>query len=223
MFANDSINSNKNSLINRNLFGINFIDGILDHHKICACSQLSKIEVRCIGICNHFLNYQLSGSIGHGNFSGKGFPKTDIYKITGGYRIKDDVAALFDLVDIHIEVYYITISSYKYVWSLIRGKGDPKQLGGPIRIAKISGQVAQFGFLAFISTIAYISIALGAVNLLPIPLLDGGTLAINIIDTIKPNGLNGRTVDFLYRIGIVIIGSLVIFTTFNDLKDLGLF
>ena len=121
------------------------------------------------------------------------------------------------------EVYYITISSYKYVWSLIRGKGDPKQLGGPIRIAKISGQVAQFGFLAFISTIAYISIALGAVNLLPIPLLDGGTLAINIIDTIKPNGLNGRTVEFLYRIGIVIIGSLVIFTTFNDLKDLGLF
>ena len=112
---------------------------------------------------------------------------------------------------------------YKYVWQLIRGKGDPKSLGGPIRIAKISGQVAQFGFLAFISTIAYISISLGAINLLPIPLLDGGHLLINFIDRIKTNGLSGKSAEFLYRIGFVIIGSLIIFTTFNDLNDVGLF
>jgi len=121
------------------------------------------------------------------------------------------------------EVYYITTSMYKYVWLLIRGKGDPKSLGGPIRIAKISGQVAQYGFLAFISTIAYISISLGAINLLPIPLLDGGHLLINFIDRIKTNGLSGKSAEFLYRIGFVIIGSLVIFTTFNDLNDVGLF
>ena len=121
------------------------------------------------------------------------------------------------------EVYYITTSMYKYVWLLIRGKGDPKSLGGPIRIAKISGQVAQFGFLAFISTVAYISISLGAMNLLPIPLLDGGHLLINFIDRIKTNGLSGKSAEFLYRIGFVIIGSLVIFTTFNDLNDVGLF
>ena len=59
---------------------------------------------------------------------------------------------------------------------MLTGKADTSQLGGPIKIAKISGQVAEFGFLAFITTIAYISISLGLINLFPIPLLDGGHL-----------------------------------------------
>ena len=121
------------------------------------------------------------------------------------------------------EVYFITLSSYKYIWELIRGRGDPRNLGGPIRIAKISGQVAQFGLLAFISTVAYISIALGAVNLLPIPLLDGGHIVMYIIEKIKPNYLTKKTIGLYVRIGILIIGSLIIFTTFNDLNDVGIF
>ena len=121
------------------------------------------------------------------------------------------------------EVYFITLSSYKYIWELIRGRGDPRNLGGPIRIAQISGQVAQFGLLAFISTVAYISIALGAVNLLPIPLLDGGHIVMYIIEKIKPNYLTKKTIGLYVRIGILIIGSLIIFTTFNDLNDVGIF
>ena len=54
---------------------------------------------------------------------------------------------------------------------MLSGKADTSQLGGPIKIAKISGQVAEFGFLAFVTTIAYISISLGLINLFPIPLL----------------------------------------------------
>ena len=121
------------------------------------------------------------------------------------------------------EVYFITISSYKYVWELIRGRGDPRNLGGPIRIAQISGQVAQFGLLAFISTVAYISIALGAVNLLPIPLLDGGHIVMYIIEKIKPNYLTEKTISLYVRIGILVIGSLIIFTTVNDLNNVGIF
>ena len=62
------------------------------------------------------------------------------------------------------EVYYVSISSLKYIGAMIFGKADTSQLGGPIRIAKISGQVAEFGILAFISTMAYISISLGLVK-----------------------------------------------------------
>mgnify|MGYP003686673195 CR=1 FL=1 len=74
------------------------------------------------------------------------------------------------------EVYYVSVSSLKYLGGMIVGKADTSQLGGPIRIAKISGQVAEFGILAFISMMAYISISLGLINLFPIPLLDGGHL-----------------------------------------------
>ena len=74
------------------------------------------------------------------------------------------------------EVYFVSVSSLKYIGAMIFGKADTSQLGGPIRIAKISGQVAEFGILAFISMMAYISISLGLINLFPIPMLDGGHL-----------------------------------------------
>ena len=70
------------------------------------------------------------------------------------------------------EVYYVSTSSLKYIGSMIVGNGDTSQLGGPIRIAKISGQVAEFGILPFISLMAYISISLGLINLFPIHMLD---------------------------------------------------
>jgi len=82
------------------------------------------------------------------------------------------------------EVYYVSISSLKYVGGMIMGKADTSQLGGPIRIAKISGQVAEFGILAFISMMAYISISLGLVNLFPIPMLDGGHLMLYTFEKI---------------------------------------
>ena len=74
------------------------------------------------------------------------------------------------------EVYFVCISSLKYLGSIIGGSGDSSQLGGPIRIAKITGQVAEIGFIPFLSIMAYISISLGLINLFPIPLLDGGHL-----------------------------------------------
>ena len=60
---------------------------------------------------------------------------------------------------------------------MFKGTGDTSQLGGPIKIAKITGQVAKFGIVAFLSIMAYISISLGFINLLPIPMLDGGPVS----------------------------------------------
>tara|TARA_A100001015_G_scaffold231184_1_gene261723 strand:+ start:3668 stop:4780 length:1113 start_codon:yes stop_codon:yes gene_type:complete len=121
------------------------------------------------------------------------------------------------------EVYYVSISSLKYIGGMILGKADTSQLGGPIRIAKISGQVAEFGVIAFISMMAYISISLGLVNLFPIPMLDGGHLMFYAFEKVLGRPLSQKTQEGFFRIGMFLLLTLMFFTTFNDLKDLGLF
>jgi len=128
--------------------------------------------------------------------------------------------ALFYAVN---EVYYVSTSSLKYIGSIIVGNGDTSQLGGPIRIAKISGQVAEFGILPFISLMAYISISLGLINLFPIPMLDGGHLMFYGIEKVLGRPLSQKTQEGFFRIGMFLLLSLMFFTTFNDLKDVGLF
>ena len=119
------------------------------------------------------------------------------------------------------EVFYVCTASLKYIGSMIIGKADTSQLGGPIRIAKISGQVAEFGFLAFVSMMAYISISLGLINLFPIPMLDGGHLMFYTFEKILGRPLSQKTQESFFRIGMILLLTLMFFTTFNDLKDLG--
>ena len=121
------------------------------------------------------------------------------------------------------EVYFVTSSSLKYLGSMFTGSGDSSQLGGPIRIAKISGQVAEFGIIPFISMMAYISISLGLINLFPIPMLDGGHLMFYAFEKILGRPLSQKTQEGFFRIGMFLLLSLMFFATFNDLKDLGLF
>ena len=128
--------------------------------------------------------------------------------------------ALFYAVN---EVYYVSTSSLKYIGSMLTGNGDTSQLGGPIRIAKISGQVAEFGILPFISLMAYISISLGLINLFPIPMLDGGHLMFYGIEKVLGRHLSQKTQEGFFRIVLFLLLSLMFFTKFNDLKDVGLF
>ena len=121
------------------------------------------------------------------------------------------------------EVYYVSTSSLKYLGSMLTGSGDSSQLGGPIRIAKITGQVAEFGLMPFLSIMAYISISLGLINLFPIPLLDGGHLMFYGFEKVLGRPLSQKVQEGFFRIGMFLLLSLMFFTTFNDLKDLGLF
>ena len=122
------------------------------------------------------------------------------------------------------ETWFVIESSLNFVVSIFKGKGDTNQLGGPIKIAKITGQVvAQHGFVAFLSVMAYISISLGFVNLLPIPMLDGGHLMFYAFEKVLGKPLTQKTQEGFFRIGFLLLISLMFFTTFNDLKDLGLF
>ena len=121
------------------------------------------------------------------------------------------------------ETWFVTKTSLQFIFSMFKGKGDTTQLGGPIKIAKITGQVAQYGLVAFLSIMAYISISLGFINLFPIPMLDGGHLMFYAFEKVLGRPLTQKTQEGFFRIGLFLLLSLMFFTTFNDLKDLGLF
>ena len=121
------------------------------------------------------------------------------------------------------EVWFVTVTSLKYLGKMIVGGGDSSQLGGPIKIAKITGQVSERGILPFFSIMAYISISLGLINLFPIPMLDGGHLMFYLIEKIIGKPLNQKIQEGFFRIGMFFLFSLMFFVTFNDLKDIGLF
>ena len=121
------------------------------------------------------------------------------------------------------EVWFVIVTSLNYLGKMIIGSADFSQLGGPVKIAKITGQVAEHGVVPFLSIMAYISISLGLINLFPIPMLDGGHLMFYLCEKIFGKPLNQKIQEGFFRIGLFLLFSLMFFVTFNDLKDLGLF
>jgi regulator of sigma E protease len=95
------------------------------------------------------------------------------------------------------------------------------ELGGPIAIASLSGKVADLGIASMVGFIAMLSINLGLVNLLPIPILDGGHLMFYAAEAVRGRPLPPRALDYGYRVGFAIIGSLFIFISWNDLVHTG--
>ena len=121
------------------------------------------------------------------------------------------------------EIVFVSQKTLSMVWGYIqkiwgKGYGDLRQLGGPIKIAQISGDVAKMGLLPFVLIIAYISISLGLFNLFPIPLLDGGHIALNTIEGMRGKEFNKKTLETTFRIGIAVIGTLMAFTIINDIS-----
>jgi regulator of sigma E protease len=121
------------------------------------------------------------------------------------------------------EVWFVITTSLNYMGKILSGSGDSSQLGGPVKIAKITGQVAEHGVVPFLSIMAYISISLGLINLFPIPMLDGGHLMFYFFEKMLGKPLSQKTQENFFRIGLFLLFSLMFFVTFNDLRDLGLF
>ncbi len=103
---------------------------------------------------------------------------------------------------------------------LTTGRGV-RDLGGPIAIASLSGKVAELGIASLVGFIALLSINLGLMNLLPIPILDGGHLMFYAAEAVRGRPLPPRALDYGYRIGFAIIGSLFVFISWNDLVHTG--
>ena len=112
------------------------------------------------------------------------------------------------------EVWFVTVSSLNYIGKMITGSADSSQLGGPIRIAKITGQVAEHGMIPFFSIMAYISISLGLINLFPIPMLDGGHLMFYLMEKIMGRPLRQKTQEGFFRIGLFFVVFFNVFCNF---------
>jgi regulator of sigma E protease len=116
----------------------------------------------------------------------------------------------------------LTLSIIDGLIQIFAGQISPKALGGPISIAKVAGQGAALGPLPFVALLAFLSINLGFINLLPVPMLDGGHLFFYAIEAVRRRPLSARALDWALRGGLAVILALVLFTTFNDLGSIGL-
>ena len=116
----------------------------------------------------------------------------------------------------------ITRSMVDGLGQMISGRRGGDDLGGPIKIAQIAGQQASLGALPFVQLVALFSINLGFINLLPVPMLDGGHLFFYTIEAVRRRPLSTRALDWAFRGGLAVILALVVFTTINDLASLGL-
>ena len=99
------------------------------------------------------------------------------------------------------------------------GTRSVDELGGPLRIAQLSGQVAEVGFTMSITFIALLSINLGLINLFPIPMLDGGHLMFYAIEAVRGRPLGERAQEYGFRIGLALVLSLMVFVTWNDIVN----
>lgn len=119
--------------------------------------------------------------------------------------------------------YSLTTQTFAALGEMISGDRDSSELGGPIRIAQMSGQVAEGGLAPLLFFMGYLSISLGLINLMPVPVLDGGHLVFYAIEAIRGKPLGAKAQEYGFRIGAGLVFSLIIFATWNDLTQLGVF
>ncbi len=103
---------------------------------------------------------------------------------------------------------------------MVIGARTADELGGPLRIAQMSGEVAQGGVVALLWFMAVLSINLGLINLFPIPVLDGGHLLFYAAEAIRGKPLGQRAQEYGFRLGLALVLTLMVFATWNDLVHL---
>ena len=118
------------------------------------------------------------------------------------------------------QTYNLATQIFTTLFNMIRGEGSFNELGGPLRIAQISGQVAQDGLIHLLYFMAALSVNLALINLLPIPVLDGGHLFLYAMEAIRGKPLNKRVVEYAFRAGVVFVLGLMLLATWNDLINL---
>jgi regulator of sigma E protease len=108
------------------------------------------------------------------------------------------------------------------VWQMIIGARPADEIGGPLRIAQMSGEVAQGGIVAMIWFMAVLSVNLGLINLFPIPVLDGGHLLFYVVEALRGRPLGARAQEYGFRLGLALVLTLMVFATWNDLVHIGI-
>lgn len=133
------------------------------------------------------------------------------------YRQHDPITAIWRASE---ETVRITLGTLSAVGQMIAGTRGTEEIGGPLRIAQMSGEVAQSGVVALIWFMAVLSVNLGLINLFPIPLLDGGHLLFYGFEFLRGKPLGERTQEYGFRIGLALVLTLMLFATWNDLVQM---
>ena len=118
------------------------------------------------------------------------------------------------------ETWFVIDRTLAYIGGIFTGREAADQVGGPLRIAQISGQVATIGLAALIHLAAVLSISIGLLNLFPVPLLDGGHLLFYAVEAVRGRPLSERAQEMGFRIGLGLVLMLMVFATYNDILHL---
>jgi regulator of sigma E protease len=118
------------------------------------------------------------------------------------------------------ETWFVIDRTAAYVGGLFTGREAADQVGGPLRIAQLSGQVATIGLAALVQFAAALSISIGLLNLFPVPLLDGGHLLFYAVEAVRGRPLSDRAQEMGFRIGLGLVLMLMVFATYNDILHL---
>ena len=116
----------------------------------------------------------------------------------------------------------ITRATMTGLWQIVTGRRPVEEIGGPLKMAQIAGQQATLGVEQFIQIVALFSINLGFINLLPVPMLDGGHLVLYTVEAVRRRPLGERAQEWMFRGGFAALLTLILFTTVNDLGSFGL-
>ncbi|KAA5601109.1 RIP metalloprotease RseP [Blastochloris sulfoviridis] len=118
------------------------------------------------------------------------------------------------------ESWFVIDRTVAYIGGLISGSESADQLGGPIRIAQLSGQVAGIGLVALLNLTAVLSVSIGLLNLFPVPMLDGGHLLFYAIEAARGRPISERAQEMAFRVGLALVVMLMVFATWNDIVHL---
>ena len=115
-----------------------------------------------------------------------------------------------------VECWRIVQGTYDYLSNVVTGRMKADQLGGPIRVSQAAGQMATLGIAAVLQLAAVLSVSIGLLNLLPVPVLDGGHLVFYAIEALRGKPVGPKTQEVAFRIGFAMIMTLMVFVTWND-------
>ena len=159
---------------------------------------------------------------GAGTGSKGGAGSTGVLGVRGGTLVFEPISPIAAIPAGVVQTWEVARDTLVGLWTMISGRGSTDDLGGPLRIAQLSGQVAQLGFGSLVSFIAVLSVNLGLINLFPIPVLDGGHLLFYFAEALRGRPLPQRALEYGFRAGFAVLIALFMFATWNDLSHFGL-
>lgn len=141
-------------------------------------------------------------------------------EVLAPYLVKVKYSPTDSLILASQKTWDISLFSLKMIGNMLTGQASLKTISGPVSIASYSGKSARQGLASWVSFLAMLSISLGVLNLLPIPVLDGGHLLYYMVEAIKGSSVSDRIMEIGQKVGFLLLGLLMIFAFYNDINRL---